>query len=64
MNPEIRGAHPLERADGGLDSPNLRVVDVHIGAARGQPLVGVMSVVGGVNLRNVAWLKKIMMLHI
>ena len=64
MNPEIRGAHPLERADGGLDSPNLRVVDVHVGAARGQPLVGVLSVVRGINLRNVAWLKKIMMLHI
>ena len=64
MNPEIRGAHPLECADGSLNPLNLRVVDVYVGAAHGQPLKGVLSVVRGINLRNVAWLKKIMMLHI
>ena len=30
MSPEIHDAHPLERADSGLDSLNLRVVDVYV----------------------------------
>ena len=64
MSPEIHDAHPLERADSGLDSLNLRVVDVYVGAARGQPLVSVLSVAPGINLRSMARLKKIMMLHI
>ena len=64
MSPEIHEACPLEHADSGLDSLNLRVVDVYVGAARGQPLVSVLSVAHGINLRSMARLKKIMMLHI